>query len=242
MPWVYKGFSKGGWGKGWGKGKGYGGGGGKGGGGRSPPQALPDDYVPNPAAVYKGKVDVYYKFSGYGFIIPEEKGAIPNDKVFVFWKNIKSGDRYPSLLKEMDVQFSVAVVEKQGVKTLQAENVCAVGGGEISVQETFDEKKTFVGGKSLRYTGSLKFFLPKQGYGYIKIDPGFQYDKEGVPEEIRVESLEMNCGGGNPAHAEDPSPWIDMKVEFGIWVTQRGAFKGYNVTLPGGGPLPAAEA
>ena len=48
----------------------------------------------------------------------------------------------------------------------------------------------------VRYTGTLKFFVPKRGYGYIKIDEGFQYDKEGVPEEIRVETAEMNAGGG----------------------------------------------
>jgi len=136
----------------------------------------------------------------------------------------------------MKVQFTLAIVEKQGVKTLQAENVCAPGGGAISVQDESDQKKTFVGGQSMRYTGKLKFFLPKQGYGYITIDPGFQYDKEGVPSEIKAEAVEMNCGGGNPAYAED------VQVEFGIWVTARGAFKAFNVTLPGGKPMAAVES
>merc|ERR1711948_196599 len=150
------------------------------------------------------------------------------DKVFAFWRNIKTADRYPTLMKDMQVQFTLQVVEKQGVKTLQADNITAPGGAPIAVQTENDTKKDFVGGQNLRYTGTLKFFLPKQGYGYIKIDPGYQYDKEGVPEEIRVETDEMNCGGANPGYAED------LKVEFGIWVTTRGAFKGYNVTLPGG--------
>mmetsp|Transcript_109010 Transcript_109010/g.348015 ORF Transcript_109010/g.348015 Transcript_109010/m.348015 type:complete len:244 (-) Transcript_109010:156-887(-) len=235
MPWVFKGTPKG-YGKGYGKGWG---GGGKGGGGkgyRTPqaPEALPDDYVATPGVTYTGTVMAYYKFQGYGFITPDQAGVIPNDKVFVFWKNINSTDRYPALLKDAKVQFTIAEVEKQGVKTLQAENVCEVGGGAITIQDETDAKKVFVGGQNLRYTGTLKFFLPKQGYGYIKIDPGYQYDKEGVPEEIRAEAAEMNCGGQNPGYAED------LKVEFGIWVTTKGAFKAYNVTLPGGAPMPVA--
>eukprot|EP00428_Durinskia_dybowskii_P043099 CAMPEP_0170261356 /NCGR_PEP_ID=MMETSP0116_2-20130129/30559_1 /TAXON_ID=400756 /ORGANISM="Durinskia baltica, Strain CSIRO CS-38" /LENGTH=242 /DNA_ID=CAMNT_0010512421 /DNA_START=58 /DNA_END=786 /DNA_ORIENTATION=+ len=237
MPWVYMGYPKGGgWSKGWGKGysggKGYGGGGGK---GANKPQALPEGFEVDTAKKFVGTVDAYYRFSGYGFIIPEETGVLPGDKVFVYWKHIHTSDRYPSLVKDMQVEFTVAVVEKQGVKTLQAQNVSAVGGGLIAVQDTTDEKKTFVGGQNLRYTGTLKFFLAKQGYGYIKVDPGYQYDKEGVPEEIRVETTEMNCGGANPAQMEE------MKVEFGIWLTRRGVFKAYNVTLPGGAPLPALE-
>lgn len=228
MPWVWKGVPKG-WGKGWGKGWS----GGKGKGARRP-QALPEGYEVNPAVTYTGTVSAYYKFQGYGFITPDEKGVIPNDKVFVFWKNINTTDRYPSLSKDMQVQFTVAVVEKQGVQTLQAENLTMPGGAPISVQDELDTKKEYVGCQSYRYTGTLKFFLPKQGYGYIRIDPGYQYDKEGVPEEIRVESDEMNCGGGNPAYVEN------LKVEFGIWVTPRDAFKGYNVTLPNGAPMPTA--
>jgi len=231
MPWVWKGAPKGcgkGWGKGW-----SGDGGGKGKGGKKP-QALPEDYEVKTDVVYTGTVAAFYKFQGYGFITPDEEGAIPGDKVFVFWKNILTSDRFPSLAKDQKVQFNVAMVEKQGVQTLQAENVAMPGGAPVAVQDEVDTNKEYVGGQNLRYTGTMKFFLPKQGYGYIKIDPGFQYDKEGVPEEIRVEADEMNCGGGNPAYAEN------LKVEFGIWVTPRGAFKGYNVTLPEGVPFPVA--
>lgn len=214
--WAY------GWGY-WGKGRGK---------GKSKPPPLPDDFSLEPGTVLKGTVLAYYTFQGYGFLTPEQKGLIPNDKVFVHWKNLKSTDRYPALIKDMEVEFTVSQVEKNGVKTLAAENVTLPGGASIAVQETIDSKKDFVGGQNLRYTGTLKFFVPQKGFGYLKIDPGFQYDREGVPEEIRVETAEMNCGGGNPKYMEN------LQVEFGIWVTKRGAFKGYNVSLPGGLPLP----
>jgi len=241
MPWVFKGGDKGagkggGYGKGYGKGYGGGGGGGyRGNRGSSQPQALPEGFSVNPTTVFTGTVIAYYKFQGYGFIQPSQSGVIPHEKVFAFWKNISTADRYPSLVKDAEVQFTLAVVEKHGVQTLQAENIAQIGGAPIAAQDEADSKKTYVGGQNLRYTGSLKFFVPKQGYGYLKIDPGFQYDREGVPEEIRVEQAEMNCGGGNPSYMEN------LQVEFGIWVTTKGAFKGYNVTLPGGLPLPVAE-
>merc|ERR1711972_755152 len=85
----------------------------------------------------------------------------------------------------------------------------------------------------IRYTGTLKFYDPKRGFGYIQIDEGFQYDQEGVPKDIRVETAEVNAGGQNAAAAKE------IKVEFGIWKTQKGAFKAYNMTAPGGNPLPA---
>mmetsp|Transcript_27108 Transcript_27108/g.80730 ORF Transcript_27108/g.80730 Transcript_27108/m.80730 type:complete len:253 (+) Transcript_27108:88-846(+) len=244
MPWMWmggpKGWGKGGgggYGKGWGKGggKGWSGGKGGGGGGGGKPQALPEGFSANTEKTYTGTVSGYYKFNGYGFITPNEKDDLPSEKVFAHWKNIKTSDRYPSLTKDMVVTFKVQVVEKQGVNTLQAIEIGGEGGEAIMVQDEADDKKTFVGGKNLRYTGTLKFFVPKRGYGYIKIDPGFQYDKEGVPEEIRVETAEMNCGGGSPKYM------TDVMVEFGIWVSKKGAFKGYNVTLPGGAPLEAED-
>jgi len=201
-------------------------------GGKSKPTPLPDDFALDPSTVLTGTVLTYYTFNGYGFLTPDQKGVVPSDKVFVHWKNLRSTDRYPALVKDMQVEFTVSKVEKNGVMTLAAENVTAPGGATIAVQDSVDSKKDFVGGQDLRYTGTLKFFVPQKGFGYLKIDPGFQYDREGVPEEIRVETAEMNCGGGNPKYMEN------LQVEFGIWVTKRGAFKGYNVSLPGGMPLP----
>eukprot|EP00927_Polykrikos_kofoidii_P002042 TRINITY_DN10782_c0_g2_i2.p1 TRINITY_DN10782_c0_g2~~TRINITY_DN10782_c0_g2_i2.p1 ORF type:complete len:204 (-),score=43.68 TRINITY_DN10782_c0_g2_i2:214-825(-) len=122
---------------------------------------------------------------------------------------------------------------KGGSFTIDAKNVRLPGGAKIAVQDALDAGKTFVGGQYLRYTGKLKFYNPKRGFGYIAIDDGYAYDREGVPKEIRCERSEMNAGGSQPGYQKD------VQVEFGIWVTQREQFKGYNVTLLGGAPLPA---
>lgn len=231
MPWIWtgnQGFVKG-YGKGWGKGK-WGKGGGR---GSSRPKAIADDYVVPEGQVFTGTVSVYHKFSGYGFIAVDEVGVIPDDKVFAFWKNINSHDRFPTLRPDSKVQFKVAVIEKQGVRTLEAREIANVGGSPIAVQAESDAKKEFVGGANARYQGTLKFFSIQRQFGFIKILPGFTYDQEGVPEEIRTEFSEMNCGGGNPDCPQD------FAVEFGIWKTLKGNFKAHNVTCPGGGPLPA---
>jgi len=218
----------GGWGKGWGKGKG---------GGKAPPKNTVDEnFVVDPAKRFQGTVADYKKFNGYGFITPDEAGVFPGDKVFVHWQGLKSEDRYPSLVKEMKVQFSVEKVEKKGVTTLKAINVTMPDGAAIAIQDAADaEKKEFVGGINLRYTGTMKFFTVKRAFGYIKIDDGFQYGEEDVPKEIRAELAECNAGGKNPADMTETA------VEFGIWKTKKGAYKAYNVTLPGGAPLPQVE-
>merc|ERR1712187_64362 len=182
---------------------------------------------------FTGTVNNYYKMSGYGFITMDKKGVVPEDKLFIYWSDITSADRFPSLSKDMKVKFSIKKEEKRGKQVVTATNVTTETGQPISLQDENDVKKTFVGGQFIRSTGTLKLFNPKYGYGYVLIDEGYQYDQEGVPKEIRVETAEVNAGGQHPGYLKD------TKVEFGIWKTQKGAFKAYNMTGPGGSPLPA---
>lgn len=223
----YGGWGNWGWGKGWSKG---------GGKAKGPPKnTVPEDFAVTPDQRFTGKVESYYKFNGYGFLTPDQTGVLPGDRVFVHWQGLSSSDRFPSLTKDMAVQFSVEKVEKGGVTTLRAINVTGPGGAVIDLQNSTDaEKKSFVGGQNLRYTGVMKFFTWKKGFGYIAIDDGFQYGEEAVPKEIRAELAECNAGGANPADLKD------AQVEFGIWKTKKGAYKAYNVTLPGGTLLPKA--
>merc|ERR1711957_656324 len=140
----------------------------------------------------------------------------------------------------MKVEFGVEKVEKNGAMTLHATSVSLPGGSKVALQDAEDaERKAFVGGQNLRYTGVMKFFSVKKTFGYIIIDDGFQYDKEAVPKEIKAELSECNAGGQNPKDMEN------VPVEFGIWKTKGGQYKAYNVTLPGGqclDPVPVEPA
>lgn len=211
-----------------------------GGKGRKPAPSVPDDFTIDPEARFKGKVTTFYKWHGYGFIDIEPNGLIPNDKLFVHWSNVMSTDRFPFLVKDQEVEFSIVKwVSGWGpnkTTSLRAQRVTQVGGGAISVQDQLDgEKKTFVGSQFARYRGTLKFYDPSRWFGYVIIDDG-QLMGTDVPKEIRIEEAEVNCGGRRPKQKLE-----NLKVEFGIVKNRRDNYLAYNMTLPGGIPITKAN-
>jgi len=195
------------------------------------PASVPDDIQIDSSARYTGIVGAYWKFKGYGFIELSQKGIVPNDRIFVYWKSLQTLDRYPTLVKGQEVEFGIKLQRNEGRKTLRAKDVTLVGGGNIALQDDLDaQKKTFVGGQDVRYLGTLKFFSPRNGFGYITLDEGYQLDA-GVPRELRVETAEVNAGG------KQPPVMKDLPVEFGIWQTKSNKHKAYNMTLRDGKPV-----
>lgn len=201
---------------------------------RRPPPSVSEQFQIDVNARYTGTVSFYAKWKGYGFIEMAQKGVVPNDRLFVHWRQLQSEDRFPFLSKGMEVEFGLLKWKdaiNRNIWTLRARNVSMVGGMSIAMQDELDSKqKTFVGGQHLRYTGTLKFFSPRHGFGYVVMDQGYDVDPT-VPSQLRIETPEVNAGGKHPTYMEN------IAVEFGIWRTQRGAFKIYNMTLPGGHPL-----
>lgn len=210
---------------------------------RKPPPSLPAHYIVDPNAQYTGTISFYHKWKGYGFIEVAQKGVVPQDRLFVHWRNIQSDDRFPFLVKGLEVEFGVLKWQDKfswGLTTVRAKNVTLMGGTNIAMQDDVDaQEKTFVGGQHLRYTGTLKFFNPIKGFGYVTMDQGYDVDSS-VPNDLRVETSEVNSGG------KRPMPMQNVAVEFGIWIDAKGKGKGkgdlvrhkiYNMTLPGGHPL-----
>jgi len=176
---------------------------------------------------YAGTVKNYDKLSGYGFI-STESGVVDGDEVFVHWKSIQSEDRFPFLYKGLEVEFSLREIDEN----IRAWEVTAPGGEMINIQDENDaNKKTFIGSQDSRYKGTLKFLDTKEGFGYITIKgkiPGVNMT------DIRVERSEVNYGG---VKSSLPNIKDGSDVEFGVWVTPKGAHKAYNMTLPGGLPF-----
>lgn len=236
MVWYNK-WSKGssnGWGKSWGSGWGKKRPWSRGGKSGKP---LPKDTTIDKTKRYQGTVESYRKWSGFGWVNLNEKGVVPDDKVFLYWKSIKTDDRFPTLNKDMTVEFGLHPYKSKKSPDstfVRAKAVTLPGTKSINIQDEQDkDKKTFIGGQLTRYTGSLKFFKKSYGFGYIIMDDGFSLS-EPVPKEIRVEAAEFNSGTKEPLNIKKDT---GLKVEFGIWKTKKGAYKAYNMTLPKSTPI-----
>merc|ERR1711874_577481 len=112
-----------------------------------------------------------------------------------------------------------------GTTSIDAKTVTLPGGLNVALRDEIDaEKKEFVGGQFLRYTGILLWYDVKQTEGRIKLDDGYVLE-EGVPNTLVVYEHELNCAGKRP--------WQNLKninVEFGIvkgW--KKKEFFAYNV-------------
>lgn len=200
---------------------------------RPKPPSVPTDFELDKEKRYKGTVTTYFKWKGYGFITPEEKGVVPGDKIYVHWSNIQTDDRYPFLNTDMEVEFGLMKWKdyRSNGETLRAKTVTAVGGAYVAVQDSTDAKKEFIGSQVLRYTGTLKFYNPQRGFGYVTMDDGYT-TPETVPKELKVEESEINCAGKRPR-----KELKDVGVEFGIVKNRKGVCMVYNMTLPGGAAI-----
>jgi len=201
---------------------------------RRPPPGVPSNFVIDPDMRYTGTISFYHKWKGYGFVELTQKGVVPQDKLFVHWRNIQSDDRFPFLVKGLEVEFGLQKSQDRfnwNVTTVRASFVTLVGGTNIAMQDDVDaQEMDFVGGQHLRYTGNLKFFDPRRGFGYLQMDQGYDVPPD-VPPGLRVETAEVNAGG------KKAQPMQNIAVEFGIYKTKRNTYQVYNMTLPGGHPL-----
>jgi len=188
------------------------------------------DFAIDESARHTGKCIFFRNSNGFGFIEPEEKPEGVT-KVMVHWKEIQTSDRWPSLTKDLEVEFNIRKVEKKDGKfELQAAQVTLPGGGQITVEEALEAGLEFVGERNMRFLGDVKFYNPGKGFGFIHLQEGYDID-EAIPTDLYVPREQITS-------VEGETPWLGpkMEVEFGIYKDAKG-YGCFNVTLPGGEPV-----
>uniref|UniRef100_A0A7S4RWK6 Uncharacterized protein n=1 Tax=Alexandrium monilatum TaxID=311494 RepID=A0A7S4RWK6_9DINO len=192
------------------------------------------DFQVDKSKRYEGTVVSFAPMEGQGFIKLKQENIAPGGIVFVAASAIRSVDRFPTLEREMEVEFGLMKWKERGVVTLRATSVTMVGGGLIGVQDKEDLQREFIGGPAARFAGRLKFFLPHKsgGFGYVTVEENIAMDLElNLPHEVCVEITEVNCGGRRPKRLDN------LEVEFGIFKGDRARYFAHNMTLPGTLPI-----
>lgn len=194
-------------------------------------KVAPADWSVDQNQKYQGTVVFFNKNNGYGFIKPAQSGLVPNDEVIVVWDAIKTDDRWPFLHKNLEVQFQlVKTMKKNGSGCyIKAAEVYRADGSLVNLGAELDSKRQFIHSQSTRFTGIVKFYNMRLGFGFVTLDDGFS-GVEHISKEVRVSRQEIVCNSN-----EVPMLRAEMPVEFGIQVNLHGKSSCYCVTQPGGG-------
>lgn len=184
--------------------------------------AVPKGFKIDENERYTGTVTRWMRSRGFGFVkLSKEISGV--GEVMAYWKEIQSDDRWPCLQKDMTVEFGL----KQQRNELRAKEISLPGGEPIAVQESREDNFEYVGGdKNMRFLGNVKFFDFSKGFGYVKLQEGYDIPKD-VPPEFRINRDEINADGAVRLGK-------DMEIEFGITKNKKGVYGAFNVTLPGG--------
>jgi len=110
----------------------------------------------------KGTVVRFYRSRGFGFIKPAEGGKV----VLVHWSNLVTDDKWPYVKRGTEVEFEL--VEKDDNGKRSAKEVTLVGGEKIPVFSPDNSDR--VANDDDVYSGTVKFFDFRKGFGVIKPD------------------------------------------------------------------------
>merc|ERR1719427_1158151 len=162
----------------------------------------------------KGVVVRFDRRKGFGFIQPKREGE---KQVFVHWKDIVSDEQWPALKVGTEVQFTINNTDSKGAK---AEKVKLAGGKKVTCER--DDREV---DEETIYTGTVKFFAGKDGYGFIIPDEDIEF----MDATCSSEDTEDNKGGLYIARedvlfAEGSAPNLNYgtKVQFQVYKSDKG--------------------
>lgn len=136
-----------------------------------------------------GKVMRFLRGRGFGFIKPDDGG----DEVFVHWENLVTDDDWPFVEKGTEVEY---LVEDKDGKPV-AKEVTLVGGEKIPIfTKPYEDREV---NEEETYTGDIKFFDGRKGFGFVNPDEEITFEGETSGEGLffsRDAILTSNSGKG----------------------------------------------
>merc|ERR1719427_879590 len=154
----------------------------------------------------KGIVVRFDRRKGYGVIQPKKVGEKP---VFVHWSEIVSDETWPALQTGAEVKFVLNEKNDKGKRA--AEKVTTISGGKIvNAEDNRDIDEETI------YTGKVKFFDGRKGFGFIIPDEEIEYggqtaatSEDGGVHVAREDII--------TAEGSDASLNPDTKVQFQVY-------------------------
>jgi len=188
----------------------------------------PEEVAPVKHEKIRGTLKCFVSYRKFGFIIPDGE---PETEVYVNLKNLIGfeDNEYPHFPKGIPVEF----VKVKDVKGWRAEEVSQPGGAKlVSVSE--DPAKNY--NKDVVYTGTVRFFNYRKGYGFITCDVekiewgGGTSESRKVMEENEEGEREERLAASVWFPAEEVVGAIDVekqvdvgdKVQFHVYIDEKG--------------------
>merc|ERR1719427_1149112 len=161
----------------------------------------------------KGVVVRFDRRKGFGFIQPKREGE---KQVFVHWKDIVSDEQWPALKVGTEVQFTINNTDSKGAK---AEKVKLAGGKKVTCER--DDREV---DEETIYTGTVKFFAGKDGYGFIIPDEDIEFMGETVTNNAEDDEGGLYVAREDIIFAEDSATNLnyDTKVQFQVYKNEKG--------------------
>jgi len=115
-----------------------------------------------------GTVTRFYRGRGFGFIKPKEGGK----QVLVHYSKLVTDDKWPFIKSGTEVEFELVEKDENGKRS--AKNVTLVGGDKIPVYVP-DSSDRSTNDEDI-YSGTVKFWDYRKGFGIIKPDEEITWD------------------------------------------------------------------
>jgi len=124
----------------------------------------------------KGTVVRFYRSRGFGFIKPKSGGK----QVLVHWSNVVTDDKWPYIKRGTEVKFKLVEKDENGKRS--AKNVTLANGSKIP--EYIPDNPNRVSNDDDIYSGVLKFFDYRKGFGMIKPDEEITWEDVSASDGI----------------------------------------------------------